>query len=67
MNLYQEQMDKMINSYIDQAVGMPDESKKAAKEWASMYKKVFADFQKLMDDNHKRIGMFFQETTQEPK
>ncbi|HTZ40518.1 MAG TPA: hypothetical protein VMB77_10185 [Syntrophales bacterium] len=67
MNLYQEQMEKMINLYIDQAVGMPDESKKAAKEWASMYKKVFADFQKLMDDNHKKIGTFFQEKTQEPK
>ena len=40
MNMYQEQMEKMINLYIDQAVGMPEQTKKAAKECASMYKKA---------------------------
>jgi len=66
MNAYQEQMEKMMNLYIDQAVGMPEETKKAAREWASMYKKGFDDFQKFMNDHYRKIGMFFQTKTQVP-
>ena len=41
MNMLQEQMEKVINTYIDQTAGMSDEGKKAAKDWASMYKKGY--------------------------
>ena len=61
MNLLQEQMEKVINIYIDQAVGVSDEGKKAAREWASMYKKGYDDFKKLVDDNFKKMESFFQE------
>lgn len=67
VNILQEQMEKMIDAYIDQAVGIPEPTKKAAKEWASMYKKGFDDFKKLMDDNYRKLGAFFEENTQEPK
>jgi len=65
MNMLQEQMEKMLNQYIDQAVGIPEEGRKAAKEWAKMYKKGFDDFRKLMEDNYKRVDTSFQE--KEPK
>ncbi|NTV54591.1 MAG: hypothetical protein HGA73_03925, partial [Syntrophaceae bacterium] len=41
--------------------GMSDEGKKAAKDWASMYKKGYEDFKKLVDDNFKKMDAFFQE------
>jgi hypothetical protein len=67
VNMLQEQMEKMTNLYIDQAVGMPEQTKKAAKECVSMYKKGCDDFQKFMDDNYRKFGTFFQEKKQEPK
>jgi hypothetical protein len=59
MNILQEQMEKVINLYIDQAPGMSEEGKKAAKEWAAMYKKGYEDFKKLVDDNFKKMEDFF--------
>jgi hypothetical protein len=61
MNMLQEQMEKVINLYIDQAVGVSDDGKKAAKEWATMYKKGCDDFKKLVDDNFRKMESFFQE------
>jgi hypothetical protein len=61
MNMLQEQMEKVINLYIDQASGMSDDGKKSAKEWASMYRKGYEDFKKLMDENFKKMDAFFQE------
>jgi archaellum component FlaC len=60
MNILHEQMEKSINLYIDQAPGMSEEGKKAAKEWASMYKKGYEDFKNLVDDNIKKMEAFFQ-------
>jgi hypothetical protein len=59
MNMLQEQMEKAINLYIDQAPGMSEEGKKAAKDWAAMYKKGYEDFKKLVDDNFKKMEDFF--------
>jgi len=67
VNMLKEQMEKMTNLYIDQAVGMPEQTKKAAKECVSMYKKGCDDFQNLIGDNYRKIGMFFEEKTQGPK
>jgi hypothetical protein len=65
LNMLHEQMEKMFNQYMDQAVGIPEEGRKAAKEWARMSKKGFDDFKKLMEDNYKKVEAFFQEN--EPK
>ncbi len=67
MNILQDQMTKMIDLYIDQAVGIPEQSRKAAKEWASMYKKGFDDLKNLMDDNYRKLETFLEEKMQEPK
>lgn len=62
MNMIQDQMEKAFNLYIDQTPGMTEESKKAAKEWVSIYQKGFDDFKKLVDDNFKKIDAYFRET-----
>ncbi len=59
MNTLQEQAEKVINQYIDQAVGMSDESKTAAKEWIVMYRKGCEDFQKLVSENLKKVEVLF--------
>ncbi len=61
MNMLQEQMENVLNLYIDQAVGVPDEGKKVAREWATMYKKGYENFKKLVDDNFKKMEDFLQE------
>jgi len=58
MDQLKEQMEKVINLYIDQASGMSEEGKKAAKEWASMYWKGYDDFKKLLDENFKKVEAF---------
>jgi hypothetical protein len=67
MKLAQEQMEKAIYRYIDQNPGMSEEGKKAAKDWASMYKRGFDDVKTLMDDHYRKIGLFFQKKTEGPK
>jgi hypothetical protein len=67
MKLAQEQMEKAIHHYIDQSPGMSEEGKKAAKDWASMYKMGFDDVKTLIDDHYRKIGLFFQKKTEEPK
>jgi len=63
MNILQEQMENVFNLYIDQAVGVYDEGKKADKEWASMYKKGYEDVKKLADDNLKKMEAFSEQKT----
>jgi polyhydroxyalkanoate synthesis regulator phasin len=66
LSMCQEQMEKMIDLYIDQTVVMPEQGKKAAKELASMYKKGFDDFKTLMDTYYSNLGKIFQEKTHKP-
>ncbi len=63
LDILQEQMEKVFNLYIDQAVGVSDEGKKAAKEWASMHRKGYEDLKKLVDDNLKKMEAFFEKKT----
>jgi hypothetical protein len=67
MSVWNEQIVKLLNQYIDQSVGISDPGKKAAKECTAMYKKGCDDFQKLMDENYRKIEMFFREKNQMSK
>jgi hypothetical protein len=61
ITMLREQMETVMNLYIDQAIGVSDDGKKAAKEWVAMYKKGCEDFKKLVDENFKKIESIFQE------
>jgi hypothetical protein len=61
MAMLQGQMESIINTFVNQSTGMTEEGKKAAKEWASIYKKGFADFKRSVDDNFKKVDSFFQQ------
>jgi len=61
MAMLQVQMESIMNTFVDQATGMTEEGKKAAKEWAAIYKKGFEDFKRSVDDNFKKVDSFFQQ------
>jgi hypothetical protein len=54
-------MESIINTFVNQSTGMTEEGKKAAKEWAAIYKKGFEDFKRSVDDNFKKVDSFFQQ------
>lgn len=61
MNVLNEQIMGLLNQCIDQSVGISDSGKQAAKEYSAMYKKSCDDVQKLMDENCRKIEIFFRE------
>lgn len=56
---FQEQNEKMFNSFLDQTTWMPDDFKKATKELATMYKKGSDDFKKYVDEHINRLQDYF--------
>ncbi len=51
----QDQMEKMVNSFVDQAPGLPAEGKKAFSNLVSTFKKGREDFRKVVDDGYKKV------------
>jgi len=51
----QEQMERMLKIYMDQTAGMPEEGKKALKEWMDVYKKGCDDFKASVDEGFKKL------------
>jgi hypothetical protein len=54
----QEQMEKMMSSFVDQAPWLPAEGKKAITNLVNTYKKGREDFKKLVDDGYKKVDDF---------
>lgn len=47
--------DMMLNNFMEQALWLPPEGKKAFTNMMSIYKKGREDFKKLMDDGYKKV------------
>lgn len=54
----QEQTEKMVNAFLDQATWLPEEGKKVTLDWIQAYKKGCEDFKKVVDENFKRVEDF---------
>lgn len=61
MMMLQEQAQKVVDMYLEQTTGFPEEGKKAISEWIKAYKKGSADFKKAVDESFKRMEVFFAE------
>ena len=57
--MMQDQAERAANNLIDQATWLPEEGKKAVREWAKAYKKGREDFKKTVDENFNRVEAFF--------
>jgi hypothetical protein len=56
----QEQNEKMVSTFLEQAAWIPEEGKKLIQEWVDTYKKGCGDFKKTADDNYKKVVDFFE-------
>ncbi|MBA4396155.1 MAG: hypothetical protein C0394_02005 [Syntrophus sp. (in: bacteria)] len=59
MAAVQEQTEKMMAMYLEQAPMLPAEGKKAISDWLKAYKKGRGDFKAAADENFKKVEDFF--------
>jgi polyhydroxyalkanoate synthesis regulator phasin len=61
----QEQGEKMVDMFLNQAGWLPEEGKKAVQEWMKAYKKGREDLKGTVEDNFKKVKDFFGSETQQ--
>jgi hypothetical protein len=59
MEMLWKQNEKMTNSFLDQAVWLPEEGKKSVNEWMRLFKKGCDDVKKTADQNYKNVEKMF--------
>jgi polyhydroxyalkanoate synthesis regulator phasin len=60
---FQDQTEKMVNTFIEQSNMVPDEGKKALNEWVNTCKKARDEYKKTIDQSFKQLESYFQETS----
>ncbi len=63
MCVFQEQSEKMMNTWIEQADWIPGEGKKAIADMAAMFTKGYSEFKKAVDENFGRVEAYFEQAT----
>ena len=61
MNALHEQTERIINKFWEKSPMFPEEGKKAISEWMKTYKKGCEDFKNSVDENFKKVEVFFAE------
>ena len=61
MVLLQEQTEKMVNAFMEQATWLPGEGKKALNELVETVKKGREDFKKVVDQGFGKVEDYFAE------
>ena len=59
MSMVYEQNEKMFENFLTQTPGLPEEGKKAIKDWMSIYRNGCNDFKKQVDDNYAKVEEYF--------
>ncbi|MDI7261288.1 MAG: hypothetical protein QME90_15400 [Thermodesulfobacteriota bacterium] len=59
MVMLQEQTERMVNMFLEQATWLPDQGKKALNDWVQAFKKGRDDFKKAVDESFKKVDDFF--------
>ena len=59
MVLLQEQAEKMVNTFMEQATWLPGEGRKALNEWVETVKKGREDFKKVLDQGFGKVEDYF--------
>jgi len=61
MIMFQEQAESVGNTFMEKNPLLPEEGRKAVKEWISTYKKGRDDFRKAVDEGFKKMEAFVAE------
>lgn len=59
MVLLQEQTEKMVGAFMEQATWIPSEGKKALNDWVDSFKKGRVEFKKAVDESFSKVESFF--------
>ena len=62
--LLQEQSEKMMSNFIEQANWIPGEGKKAITDMAALFRTSCSEFKKAVDENFNRVEAYFEEVDQ---
>lgn len=62
MSTLQEQGEKMVNMFLEQATWLPEEGKNAVSNWISAYKKGREDFKNAVESNFDKVQDYFSES-----
>ena len=54
-----EQSGQMFETFLNQAPGLPEEGKKAVKDWMSAYRTGCNDYKKIVDDHYAKVEEYF--------
>jgi polyhydroxyalkanoate synthesis regulator phasin len=58
MVMVQDQNETLANSMLNQATWMPEEGKKAVREWVEAFKKGREEYKKSVDEAFKKVEDF---------
>ena len=59
MQILQEQTEKMVNMFLEQAPWFTAEGKQAVNEWVKTYKKGRETFKESVNESFKKVEEFF--------
>ncbi len=65
MLLWQDQTESMVNTMMEQAKWIPDDSKKTFGSWVKAYKKTLEDFHQAVGEGFKKVEEAYNEFTPE--
>ncbi|MBW2682856.1 MAG: hypothetical protein JRC69_04755 [Deltaproteobacteria bacterium] len=60
MTMVYEQNEKMLETFLSQASGLPEEGKKAIKDWMAAYNTGCSDFKKQVDENYAKVEEYLE-------
>lgn len=67
MSMLQEQSRKIYDMYLNQMEGIPEEGKKAVREWMEAYKEGGKKFKSTIDESFQKMEEFFTEAVKPAK
>ena len=59
LSILQQQMENMVQTFVQQSTWFPVEGKEAINEWENMYNKGCIDFKEVVNNNYKKVEDFF--------
>lgn len=62
--MLQDQAEKLVRTFVEQAPGMNEEGKKVLDQWVGVYKKGRDEFKKAMDEGYEKVEDFFSKFPQ---
>ena len=59
LTVLQQQAEKMVQTFMQQATWLPAEGKAAINEWVNVYNKGRIGFKEAADNNYKKVEEYF--------